>query len=170
VNSSVKRFLRTYILAVTVLGLAAIGVLISARWLSTQGFDYGAPRPTPATLAGYTLSYRRADSPWTQIRVSADGRECDALAATQFLRDACVLAVNVDPSWIAAPAAGRINSEDTPSFVAVTWRAVMARDPGLCDRGGLLQERSARCKAAAAAGSFTFDNEEWAAMVSSEQR
>jgi len=170
VKSGDRRFLVTYVVAVVVLGVVAIGWLLGSRWLSSQGFDYGAPRPTQATVAGYLLAYRHGASSWSSLRISADGHECDVLADSQFLRDACVLTVNVDPSWIAAPAAGRINNEDTPSYLGVTWRAVMAADPAFCDRGGLLGDRSTRCKSAAASGSVTFSDGDWMVTVSSSQR
>ncbi|MDP2350652.1 MAG: hypothetical protein Q8M74_05795, partial [Chloroflexota bacterium] len=127
----VFRFLRTF-------GVALVGILVAA-WLGTKalgflgaGFDYGAPRPTPATLQGYQLSYKVATADWTPLAVDAEARACGVLAASTLLRDSCVLAVNVDPRWIAAPAFGTLNSEDTPSYLAITWRAVLAGDPSLC--------------------------------------
>lgn len=147
------RFLATFIVA-----LAVIVIAVWARSLVLGVLDpgYGAPRPTPATLRGYALSYRIGGGDWMRLDVDDEAKACDALAKSGFLRDSCVLAVNVDPHWIATPAYGRLNTEDTPSAVAITWRAVLARDAGMCKQGGLLNERLALCQSAVASGRAEF--------------
>lgn len=145
----VVRFLRTFLIALV--GIVVV-VAVGSRVLGALGPDYGALRPTPATLRGYDLSYRIEDGAWTPLAIDDDGKACDALAQSPFLRDSCVLALNVDPRWIATPAYGTLNTRDTPSAVAITWRAVMANDPELCVQGGLLDSRLQACQSSASAG------------------
>jgi hypothetical protein len=61
-----------------------------------------------------------------------------------------VLALNVDPGFIAAEAFGRLNVEDTPSYEAIIWRAYLDADPTICDRSGLLADRLQQCRTLAA--------------------
>jgi hypothetical protein len=148
------RFARTFLVAFVVVLLAAWAWSWIVGIFSVQP-DYGAARPTPATLRGYALRYQIAGRAATELVVDDEGKSCDVLAASRELRDVCVLALNVDPAWIAAPAYGKLNTVDTPSYTAITWRAVLGGDPALCDRGGLLDARLAACRDAAAAGTTT---------------
>ena len=143
------RVLRTFIIA-----LAGILILVGAASLAlgALGLDYGALRPTPATLRGYVLSYRLGNGDWVRLDIDDEAKACDALAQSRFLRDSCVLAVNVDPRWIAAPGYSRLNTQDTASAVAITWRAVLAGDPEMCAQGGLLDTRLAWCQSAVDVG------------------
>lgn len=146
------QFLRTFLIALA--GILAVMVIVVA--VATRlGPDYGAPRPTGAIYRGYSITYRVAGGPPTQLAVDQEAKACEALAASKLLRDTCVLAVNIDPAWIAAAAYGVLNSEDTPSYRAITLRAVLAGDPAVCARGGLLDERLTACQNAATSGAVT---------------
>lgn len=154
VSPQAVRFVRTFLVAFVVVLLAAWAGSWIIGVFGVQP-DYGAARPTPATLRGYTLHYRIGDATAGELVVDDEGKSCEVLAASRDLRDVCVLALNVDPAWIAAPAYGKLNTVDTPSYRAITWRAVLGGDPALCDRGGLLDARLAACRDAAAAGTTT---------------
>lgn len=146
-----RDFLRTYF--IPLIALLAIGVTVLAGTaLEALSFPNGGePRPTEAQLKAYTLRYRIASgAPVVTLTVGTDGTAChQALAKSARLSTACVLALNVDPAWIAGEAFGRLNSEDTVAFEAIIWRARLNGDPNACDRAGLLDQRLARCRSAA---------------------
>ncbi len=145
-----RRFARTYLIALVVLlgvGLLAVG---TPRLLTLLGPDYGAPRPTPAQLAGYSMTYRIGKGPDKDLHIATDGSACGALASSDTLRTTCILALNVDPAFIAAEAFGGLNVVDTPAYEAIIWRAVLAGDAGICAAGGLLGERLTHCRTAVA--------------------
>ena len=122
-------------------------------------------------MVGYELSYRlHPQSDWQTLAVGPDGFACDTLAASAFLQEACVLATNIDPAWIASVAADRLNSEDTPADVATTWRAVLAGEPALCARGELRDDRLAACRAAVDNGMATRENRGMSVRVVTPER
>ncbi len=160
-------FAKTYIAALLVLlaGFWLVRAFIPA-FLGTSAY-YSSPVPTPQEMAGFSLKYREgSERGWTTLSVGADEAECQALAHSAYLRDACVLAVNVDPHWIAPAARGRLNFEDTPAYVAIVWRSVLSGDRSTCDAGGLLAERRAACETAVASGSASFSDGPVTAAVS----
>ena len=157
-TSRLIRFARIYIIALASLLLCVWLAGLVLSFARGSAFDYSGQRPTPAVVAGYKLQYQVGSGAWSSLMVDADGKACDAIAQSQFLREACVLATNVDPTWGAVVAAGRLNNEDTPSFAAITWRAALARDGSQCEHGGLLDTRLAGCKTAAADGRATFSD------------
>jgi hypothetical protein len=107
-----------------------------------------ATRPTPHPFAPLILDVSSAaDSP-ARISLASDA-DCSAVAASQKLFDICSLAVNADPAVIGGAAFGRLNSEDTPSYDALVWRARANGDPKICAAGGLLEPRLSQCRAAA---------------------
>ena len=108
-----------------------------------------ATRPTPHPFAPFTLELSVAGGPVKQVAVATDG-DCSALQPSQRLFDICSLAVNADAAVIGGAAFGRLNSEDTPSFDALVWRARANRDAGICAAGGLLDSRLTECQREAA--------------------
>ncbi len=161
------RFARTYVVAIIGLLLSAWLIGFGLSVLHISPFDYSGQPPTPATVAGYQLRYQLNSSVWADLTVDADGKSCGG-RAQRGVRGGCgVLATNVDPVWVAAVAEGRLNTEDTPAFAAITWRAVLAHAGSVCERGGLLDTRLAGCQKAATAGKATFNDSGVTAVVSS---
>jgi hypothetical protein len=148
-------FARTYFVALVVVMVLGITAAIVTRQISTNPTPgFGAPRPTPAQLRTYVLEYTRANAKATILSVDVDGVACRVLSGSADLMTACVLALNIDPAFIASQAFGRLNVEDTPAYEAIIWRATLDADPNICDRGGLLGDRLAGCRIAASAGPY----------------
>lgn len=147
-------FTRTYLIALAVLMTLGIGAVVVVRQATRPG-GFDAPRPTGAVLRTYALQIQRGSAPPTTTAVDVDGAACRALNASQFLATACVLALNVDPTFIAAEAFGRLNTEDTPSYEAMVWRAILDGDPDICDRGGLVGDRLTHCRIVAGNPSYS---------------
>jgi hypothetical protein len=153
--NQVWAFARTYVLALITLMVIGLGVTILVRQIATNPTPgFGAPRPTPAQLRTYVLRYAIGAATPVSLQVDVDGAACRALATNADLATACVLALNLDPAFIASAALGRLNVEDTPAFYAIIWRATLDKDPAICERGGLLDGRLSRCRIAATTGSF----------------
>lgn len=151
----VRLFLGTYALALLVLVIVGIAAVYVASLLGVVIPGYGTPRPAPARLAAYAIEYSIADpQSRTTLRVGEDGAACQSLAKSELFRTACVLALNEDPAFIAGEAFGRLNTEDTPAYEAIIWRARIDADPTVCTRGGLLDVRLATCRAAASGGPY----------------
>ena len=78
-----------------------------------------------------------------------------AMTADDFLTlvDICdedeTLAVNADPAVIGGAAFGSLNSQDTPSYDALVWRARADGNPAICAAGGLESPRLDACRTAA---------------------
>jgi hypothetical protein len=144
-------FVRTYLVALValcVVAAIALGVVAVQRLLTP---DYGQPRPTPAALKPYALSFS-GPSANGSATIDVDAAQCDKLKPSQFLVTVCTLALNEDPAFIAAEAFGDLNNRDTPSYEAIIWRALLDGDPAICDQGGLLDQRLATCRALVSAG------------------
>lgn len=148
--------LRTYVLALAGLIIVGFGVLYATSLFSAVNPGYGEPRPTEAQLRGYTVEYRLADgAPDATLQVDTDGAACAKLSPSETLAKACVLALNVDPAFIAGEAFGRLNNEDTVAYEAIIWRARLDGDAAICEAGGLLDARLAACRDAVAAEKYT---------------
>lgn len=165
-----RQFARTY--AFALVGLVVVGflALYATSIMGALAPDYGAPRPSPAQKSPYALTYRVGNEPDATMLVGEEGHECDALAASEVLGTACVLALQIDPAFIAAEAFGRLNNEETPSGEAMIWRAVLDADPSVCERGGLLENRLAACRAAALKGTYRRSDHGVVVSVSSTSR
>ncbi len=164
-------FLRTYAVAlVSLLALGIVGITIMSV-MSVVNPDYGAARPTPAQLAAFGIQYSvGSDVTLSSLEVGTDGTACNALGKSQFLKRACVLALNIDPAFIAGEAFGRLNSEDTSAYEAILWRARLDSDPSICDRGGLLEARLERCRSIAADGPYSRTADGVTVVVSAASR
>jgi hypothetical protein len=150
----VREFLKTYIFALVILLVVGFTISVALRAFGEVSPDYDAPRPTPAQLASYVLRFQVDGEAFRSVDVATDGAQCELLAQSSFLRKACVLALNQDPTFIAGEAFGDLNNRDTPAYEAIIWRARLDRDPQICDRGGLLGARLARCREVAVADTY----------------
>ncbi|MBI3747461.1 MAG: hypothetical protein HY262_01225 [Chloroflexi bacterium] len=140
---------------VSLLALGVVGITI-ASVLTVLHPDYGAARPTPAQLAPFEIQYSIGpDGSLSNLKVGADGAACNTLGKSPVLENACVLALNIDPAFIAGEAFGRLNSEDTSAYEAILWRARLESEPSICDRGGLLEARLEHCRSVAANGPYS---------------
>lgn len=144
-----RSFIRTYALALGILLVIGIGILAATRIPFLFGDDPGRPRPTPAVLAPYSINVGNDGSAPERAEIGEDGAACTALEESGYLATACVLALNVDPNFIAAEAVGKLNVVDTPSYEAMIWRAFLEQDPSVCDQGGLLDARLETCRESA---------------------
>lgn len=143
-------FARTYIkvfLPLVLLGLVIVVVTLLRGFVAQLQPD---ARPTGAPVEGYELAYSIGGAETKRLVVDPDGRACDVLERSEYLVSACVLATNLDPRVIAGEAFGRLNSEDTPAFEAILWRALLSSNQAFCDDAGLLEPRLSRCRAVAA--------------------
>lgn len=145
-----RSFVRTYLVALGILVIVGFGFIVMSRLPLLLGADPGRPRPTPAGLAPYDMDLSTSGGPTTRLTIDSEGLACTSLSESPFLATACVLALNVDPAFIAAEAFGRLNVEDTPSYEAIVWRAYLDADPTICDRSGLLADRLQTCRTLAA--------------------
>lgn len=145
-----RSFVRTYVVALAILVIVGLGFMAVSRLPELLGADPGRPRPTPAGLAPYDLDLSTSGGPKTRLTIDSEGLACASLSESPYLATACVLALNVDPAFIAAEAFGRLNVEDTPSYEAIIWRAYLDADPTICDRSGLLADRLLQCRTLAA--------------------
>jgi hypothetical protein len=138
--------------AVTV-GWAAstwLGPLLAGQSSST------ATRPTPQPYAPLTLQVIVAGAS-SEVTITTDG-ECSVLRASQPLFDACSLAVNSDPAVIGGAALGRLNSQHTPSYDALVWRARAEGNPDVCAAGGLEGSWLAKCQADVARADYSLSH------------
>ncbi|MES2211392.1 MAG: hypothetical protein V4515_14610 [Chloroflexota bacterium] len=138
------------------LGLAFLASVIVAVTLLRNAVYQIQPdaRPTAAPVEGYELSYAVDGGNPVSLVVDPDGRACEALKRSEYLRVACVLATNKNPRVIAGAAFGKLNNEDTPAFEAILWRARMDSNPTFCDDSGLLEPRLGRCHAVAGGADY----------------
>jgi len=161
-------FARTYLIALVVLSAIGLGTTLYLRQAASAPSGLGAPRPTGAVLQPYALAAQRGSAVAATISVDVDGRACEDLIGSDFLKTACVLALNIDPTFIAGEAFGRLNTEDTPSAEAMVWRAVLSDDPDVCDRGGLVGDRLSRCRIAAGKPSYSITRDGWTITIARE--
>ena len=143
----VLAFLRDYAKALAL--LFGVGILLIAAALLWSQLSQLAPeaRPTEALPAPYNLQYAIKGGERHPLTVDAEGQACDALKPSTLFVNACRLARYLSPLVIAGEAFGRLNTEDTPSFEAIKWRAFLEDDASFCDRAGLLGVRLDDCHA-----------------------
>ncbi len=164
-RSAALSFVRTYLIALAVLMTIGIGAFVIFRQAVSRSGGFDAPRPTGAVLRTYDLEIKHGAEKPRIVAIDVDGAACQALGTSSFLATACVLALNIDPTYIAAEAFGRLNTEDTPSSEAMIWRAILNDDPNICDRGGLTGDRLTRCRIAADRPFYTTSRDGWTVTV-----
>jgi len=143
--------------------LAAVGVA------GCNLYPGGRTRPTAAITESYVLEYARGTDARIRLTIDKDAAACLVLRAIEIgsrspspvgtasplptepeptLYVACVLATNIDGTFIAGEAFGKLNDEDTPALEAIIWRARLDADRTFCESAGLLGERLEHCHAA----------------------
>ena len=80
------------------------------------------------------------------------GKTCEQLSESPLLSQSCSLATLTDAAHIGATAKGTVNTESSPAFEALIWRAVLTRNPEFCRAGGLLDPELDTCRAAVVDG------------------
>lgn len=121
---------------------ALLVLLVNAReWIGAQS------GPVPRQdRAGFAVVLQTGIGDTQTISIDAEGEACDELSAVPRWVETCRLATYLAPTLIAGAAMGRLNHEDTPSFLAIRWRATLGSDPGFCLRSGLLGDRLLTCQ------------------------
>jgi hypothetical protein len=115
-----------------------------AGWLLQ---NQGSPRSGSDVRVGYALSVTIDGSKPRVVTVNGDGKGCEVLDRSAYLRETCVLATHTSGPYIAAAGLGRMNSEHVPAVEALIWRAWLAHKPSVCGDGGLLEPSRSKCEA-----------------------
>jgi hypothetical protein len=150
-----RRFGRTYLIALAILVVVAVGATIVVNVSDLLSRPSGQPRPSLAGQAPYDLTYRVDGQPSTILHVDVDARACEVLAKSTLLVSACSLATYLDPSVIATDAHGELNDRDTSALEGIIWRGRLDKRAGDCDDSGLLGDRLVRCRAAVVNPSYS---------------
>jgi len=151
-------FTKTYVATLLLLAFVALVIVLVSLGRSIWAQIQPEFRPIGATLDSYSLEYTVLGGGPIHLEIDLDGRACEALRASERLRVACILTLNENPRIIAGEAFGRLNTEDTPSFEAIKWRAHLESDPSFCNDSGLLAPRLDECRVAAGNGDYEVED------------
>jgi hypothetical protein len=148
--------------------LRSRGMLFCAvLWLGSISACAVQSVATQNPASGFDISVQVAGGSDQVLAIKADGSGCERLVPA--IERVCLLAINRDPAVIGGAAFGALNSVDTPSLDALVWRARIEGDVGVCDRGGLLRDRLARCKVSAQDENYAMASDDMTIRVTRRQ-